>query len=224
VASAAASRKPHKSTSCPGVLVVDNHPVYRDGLARALKARVDLHLLAEAEDGRKALELIDELRPEVAAVDMRMPELDGLGVLAAVGREFPETRVLILSAYLDGDIAYRALAEGAAGFISKDSSRQAICDAIATVAGGGIALCPEVEVDLASEIRKRTRAERSSLSGRELEVLRGVAAGGSAAEIGDELNLSPTTVKSHLRNLYAKLEVGDRAAAVAEAMRRGLLE
>ena len=211
-------------TSCPGVLVVDNHPVYRDGLARALKARTDLSLLAEAEDGREALELIGELRPEVAAVDMRMPKLDGLGVLAAVGREFPETRVLVLSAYLDGDIAYRALAEGAAGFISKDSSREAICDAIATVAAGGIALCPDVEVDLASEIRKRTRAERSSLSERELEVLRGVANGESAAEIGNELHLSPSTVKSHLRNLYAKLEVGDRAAAVAEAMRRGLLE
>ena len=214
----------NKSSECPRVLVVDNHPVYRDGLARALKARTDLRLIAEAEDGRQALERIGELRPEVAAVDMRMPGLDGLGVLAAVGREFPETRVLILSAYLDGDIAYRALAEGAAGFLSKDSSRDAICDAIATVARGGIALCPEVEIDLASEIRKRARAERGSLSDRELEVLRLVAEGASAAEIGGQLHLSPTTIKSHLRNLYPKLEVSDRAAAVAEAMRRGLLD
>jgi two-component system nitrate/nitrite response regulator NarL len=209
---------------CPAVLIVDNHPVYRDGLARALESRSDLRLAGEAEGGREALERIRELRPDVAAVDMRMPELDGLGVLAAVGRDFPETRVLIISAYLDGDIAYQALAEGAAGFISKDSSRQMICDAIATVAAGGIALCPEVEVDLASEIRRRTRIERGSLTERELEVLRGVAEGWSAAEIGERLHLSPTTVKSHLRNLYAKLDVGDRAAAVAEAMRRGLLE
>ena len=219
-----AAQERGKPPGCPGVLVVDNHPVYRDGLARALKARTDLHLVAEAEDGNEALARVSEFRPEVAVVDMRMPGLDGLQVLAAVGRDFPETRVLVLSAYLDGDIAYRALAEGAAGFISKDSSREAICDAIATVAAGGIALCADVEVDLAAEIRKRTRAERSPLSERELEVLRGVAEGESAAEIGGHLHLSPTTVKSHLRNLYAKLEVSDRAAAVAEAMRRGLLE
>ncbi len=213
-----------KSSPCPGVLIVDNHPVYRDGLARALKARTDLRLLTEARDGREALAFIADLRPDVAAVDMRMPGLDGRGVLAAASRDFPETRVLVLSAYLDGDIVYQALAEGAAGFVSKDSSREAICDAIATVANGGIALCPEVEIDLAFEIRKRTRAEHSLLSDRELEVLRRVAEGRSAAEIGGELHLSPTTVKSHLRNLYPKLEVNDRAAAVAEAMRRGLLD
>jgi two-component system nitrate/nitrite response regulator NarL len=224
MASPVASGSEWAPARCPSVLIVDNHPVYRDGLARALESRSDLRLAGEAEGGREALELIRELRPEVAAVDMRMPEVDGFGVLAAVARDHPETRVLIISAYLDGDIAYQALAEGAAGFISKDSSRQTICDAIATVAGGGIALCPEVEVDLASEIRRRTRIERGSLTERELEVLRGVAEGWSAAEVGKRLHLSPTTVKSHLRNLYAKLEVGDRAAAVAEAMRRGLLE
>lgn len=220
----AASADGRQAARCPTVLIVDNHPVYRDGLARALESRADLELVGEAEGGREAVERIRELRPDVAAVDMRMPDLDGLGVLAAVGRDCPGTRVLVISAYLDGDIAYRALAEGAAGFVSKDSSRQMICDAIATVAGGGIALCPEVEVDLAAQIRKRTRIERGSLSERELEVLRGVAEGRSAAEIGKRLHLSPTTVKSHLRNLYAKLDVGDRAAAVAEAMRRGLLE
>lgn len=208
----------------PTVLVVDNHPVYRDGLAQALASRTDLELVGEAEGGREALERIRELGPEVAVVDVRMPGLDGLGVLTAAGRESPGTRILFISAYLDGDIAYQALAEGAAGYISKDSPRQLICDAIVTVANGGIALCPEVEVDLASEIRKRTRIERGALSEREIEVLRGVAEGWSAAEIGRRLHLSPTTVKSHLRNLYAKLDVGDRAAAVAEAMRRGLLE
>jgi two-component system nitrate/nitrite response regulator NarL len=219
-----ASTSELKPTRCPAVLIVDNHPVYRDGLARALEARSDLRLVGEAEGGREALESIARVRPDVVVVDMRMPGIDGLGVLAAVGRDFPGTRVLILSAYLDGDAAYRALGEGAAGFISKDSSRQSICDAIATVASGGVVLCPEVEVDLASEIRKRTRIEHGSLTERELEVLRAVAEGRSAAETGERLHLSPTTVKSHLRNIYAKLEVGDRAAAVAEAMRRGLLE
>lgn len=212
------------SSKCTGVLIADNHPVYRDGLVRAVEAQPGLRLLGEAEDGREALERVSELRPDVAVVDMRMPELDGLQVLSAVGRDFAETRVLILSAYLDGGVAYLALADGAAGCISKDSSREAICDAIATVARGGIALCSEVEIDLASEIRKRGRAERALLTERELQVLRLVAEGESAAEIGGHLYLSPTTVKSHLRNLYAKLEVSDRAAAVAAAMRTGLID
>lgn len=212
------------SSRCPGVLIVDDHPVYRDGLARALGDRADLRLVGEAGSGREALEEIKRLGPDVVVVDMRMPDVDGLGVTAAVARDFPETRVLVLSAYVDGDIAYQALAEGAAGFISKDSSRHSICDAIATVAAGGIALSSDAEVDLASEIRKRTRIERGSLTERELEVLRAVAEGRSASETGDRLHLSATTIKSHLRSIYAKLEVGDRAAAVAEAMRRGLLE
>ena len=212
------------SSRCPGVLIVDDHPVYRDGLARAVGDRTDLRLVGEAGSGREALEQVSLLQPDVVVVDMRMPDVDGLGVIAAVGRDFPATQVLVLSAYVDGDVAYQALAEGAAGFISKDSSRDSICDAIATVAEGGVALSADAEVDLASEIRKRSRIERGSLTERELEVLRAVAEGRSASETGDRLHLSATTVKSHLRSIYAKLEVGDRAAAVAAAMRRGLLE
>lgn len=212
-----------KQTKC-GVLIADDHPIYRDGLAQAVEARSDLRFVGEASDGRQALERARELQPEVVVVDIRMPGLDGLEVLAAIGRDYPETRVLILSAHVDGETIYRALADGAAGFISKDAPREAICDAIAAVARGEIALSREVEADLASEIRNRRRTELAALTEREVQVLRRVAEGESAAEIGRQLYLSPTTVKSHLRNLYAKLEVGDRAAAVAEAMRRGLID
>ncbi len=205
------------------VLIADDHPVYRDGLAQAVAKRSDLHFVCEAADGCEALARTQELRPEVVVADIRMPGLDGFELLAAIGRDSPETRVLILSAHVDGETVYRALAEGAAGFQSKDSPRETICEAIATVAAGKVALCPEVEAGLAAEIRKRRQAELAALTERELQVLRGVAAGESAAEIGRDLYLSPTTVKSHLRNLYAKLEVGDRAAAVAEGMRRGLI-
>jgi two-component system, NarL family, nitrate/nitrite response regulator NarL len=212
-----------KQAQC-GVLIADDHPIYRDGLAQAVEARSDLRFVGEASDGRQALERARELQPEVVVVDIRMPGLDGLEVLAAIGRDYPETRVLILSAHVDGETIYRALADGAAGFISKDAPREAICDAIAAVARGEIALSREVEADLASEIRKRRQTELAALTEREVQVLRRVAEGESAAEIGRRLYLSPTTVKSHLRNLYAKLEVGDRAAAVAEAMRRGLID
>jgi two-component system nitrate/nitrite response regulator NarL len=208
-----------------GVLIADDHPVYRDGLIRAVKARAGLHLVGEAEDGRQALDRVRELRPDVAVVDLRMPEADGFELLATVSRDFPGTRVLMLSAFPEGEIAYEALAAGAAGFISKDYAREEICDAIETVACGGIALCPEAEIGLASEIRQQGQLHRGpALTEREVQILRKVAAGGSAAQIGKDLYLSPTTVKSHLRNLYAKLEVGDRAAAVAEAMRRGLID
>lgn len=207
-----------------GVLIADDHPIYRDGLAQAVAKRADLRFVVEAGDGRQALDRVRELQPEVVVADIRMPGLDGLELLAAIGRDFPETRVLILSAHVDGEVVYRALADGAAGFLSKDSPREAICDAIAAVAGGEIALGPKVEGGLASEIRARHQAELAALTEREVQVLRRVAEGESAAEIGRQLYLSPTTVKTHLRTLYAKLEVGDRAAAVAEAMRRGLID
>jgi len=192
-------------------------------LAQAIEARSDLRYVCGVGDGRQALDRVRELEPDVVVADIRMPGLDGLELLAGIGRDSPESRVLILSAHVDGDTAYQALAEGAAGFLSKDSPREAICDAIVTVASGQVALCPEVDAVLASELHQRRQAELASLTERELEVLRHVAEGASAAEIGSRLYLSPTTVKSHLRNVYAKLEVHDRAAAVAEGMRRGLI-
>jgi two-component system, NarL family, nitrate/nitrite response regulator NarL len=207
------------------VFVADDHPVYRDGMVRAISERPDLELVGEANNGRDALAAIGEANPDVALIDIRMPGLDGLEVLGAIRRDTTETQVLLLSAHLDSDLAYRAVAAGAKGYLSKQAARQEICDGIVAVADGGTAFAPEVQTGLASELYERERGQRGPvLTSREREVLKLVAGGHSAPEIAERIHLSPATVKSHLQAIYEKLGVADRAAAVAEGMRRGFLE
>lgn len=206
------------------VFVADDHPLVREGLLRAIADKPELDLVGSAANGREALEGIRALRPDVALLDVKMPELDGIGVVRALVREAVDTRVVFLSAYVDSAVAYRALAEGAAGFLSKEASAQAVCEAIVAASRGETVMSPEVQGGIAEEIRLRATPERPTLSARENEVLVLIADGLSAPEIGKRLHLSPATVKGHLQSLYEKLGVSERAAAVAEAMRRGLLE
>ena len=196
----------------------------REGLLRAVADQPHLDLVGSAGDGRAALDGIRELRPDVALLDVKMPELDGLAVVRAVTREELPTRVVFLSAYVDSAVAYRAVAEGAAGFLSKEASSQSVCEAIVAASRGETVMSPEVQSGIAEEIRLRSAPERLSLSARENEVLALIAEGLSAPDIGKRLHLSPATIKGHLQSLYEKLGVSERAAAVAEAMRRGLLE
>jgi len=207
------------------VLVADDHPIYREGIVRAIKDRPDLELLAEAGDGRSALDQIRELKPSVAVLDIRMPGLDGTQVLAAARREGLETEILFLSAFMEPELAYKTVAAGAKGYLSKESSRQEVCEAIVSIARGGTAFAAEAQAGLAAQIQERERSGGPpKLTEREQEVLGLVAQGLSAPDIGKHIHLSTTTVKSHLHSLYEKLGVSDRAAAVAEAMRRGLLD
>jgi len=194
-------------------------------MVRAISERPDFELVGEASNGRDALDAIGETKPDVALIDIRMPGLDGLEVLGAVRRDAESTQVLLLSAHLDSDLAYRAVAAGARGYLSKQAARHEICDGIATVADGGTAFATEVQTGLASELHERERGQQGPvLTSREREVLKLVAAGHSAPEIAEQIHLSPATVKSHLQAIYDKLGVAERAAAVAEGMRRGFLE
>ncbi|MFA9272692.1 MAG: response regulator [Baekduiaceae bacterium] len=206
------------------VVIADDHPLFREAVARAVRERPDFELVAETEDGTAALQAIRDLVPDVAVLDVKMPGLDGLRVLNAVRRDALPTRVILLTAFLEGSIAFDAMAAGAAAFLSKEADRRRIADAIAAVSRGETVLGPEVQDGLAAEIRLRGAQERPALSPRESEILQHVAAGRSAPQIADILVLSTATVRSHLQSLYEKLGVSDRAAAVAEAMRRGLLE
>jgi two-component system nitrate/nitrite response regulator NarL len=207
------------------VLVADDHPIYREGIVRAVKERPDLELVAEAENGRDALEEIKRGEPDVALLDIRMPGLEGPQVLNALHRDGLRTKVIFLSAFMESELAYETVAAGARGYLSKESAREEICDAIVAVARGGTALAPEAQAGLAAQVQERERSsEGPQLTPREHEVLHLIAEGLSAPDIGRRIHLSPTTVKSHLHKLYEKLGVSDRAAAVAEAMRRGLLE
>jgi two-component system, NarL family, nitrate/nitrite response regulator NarL len=206
------------------VLVADDHPVFRNGLVDAIEQAGELELVGEAETGRQALEKIRELKPDVAVIDLKMPEVDGLQVTNAVVVERLSTRILFLSGYLQSTAVYKAIEAGAQGYLSKDSSSGAICDAIVAVANGQTVLGPEVQHGIGEEIRLRAPNSPASLSEREQEILAFTADGHSAADIGERLFLSPATVKTHLQRIYQKLGVSDRAAAVAEAMRAGLLE
>ena len=193
-------------------------------MVRAIKERPEFELVAQAADGTTALAAIRELLPDVAVLDVKMPELDGLRVLNAVQREALPTRVILLSAFLDGAMAFEAFSLGATAFLSKDADQRQIADAVSAASRGETVLSPEIQSGLTQEIRLRGSTKRPGLSAREREILGHIAAGRSAPEIAKLLFLSPATVKSHLGALYDKLDVSDRAAAVAEAMRRGLLE
>ena len=206
------------------VLIADDHPLFRDGLARRIKERPELELIGETGDGPATLAAIRDLRPDVAVLDIKMPGLDGLKVAAAVAREDLPTQIVILSAYVESPIVFKALAAGARAFLSKDADRRDVCETIVRVARGEVVLPPMMHSGLVEQIRAHAGKDAPGLTPREREVLALIAAGASAPEIGRHLHLSTGTVKAHQQGLYEKLGVSDRAAAVAEAMRRGILE
>jgi two-component system nitrate/nitrite response regulator NarL len=206
------------------VLIVDDHAFFRDGLSRGLTRSGQITVVAEAGNGREALEAIRRERPTVAVVDYQMPDVDGIAVLHAVIREQLATRVLLLSAFTDSAVVFRALEEGAAGYLSKDADRQDIVDAVLSVARGDTVVPAPLAAGLAGEIRLRAQSQAPVLSARERQVLQAFSRGLSIPQTATELYIEPSTVKTHTQRLYDKLGVSDRAAAVAEGMRRGLLE
>jgi two-component system nitrate/nitrite response regulator NarL len=206
------------------VLVADDHPLYRKAIVEAIRARAQLEFAGDAADGREALQAIRAQRPDVAVVDAEMPGLDGFAVLNAVIRDRLPTRVLLLTADPDAGRALAAIGAGAAGCLFKDTDEDALCDAIVAVGRGETVLAPGVQTVHGHEPASRNGADRPPLSPREREVLALIADGLSAPEIAARLVLSTATVRTHLQHLYGKLGVSERAAAVAEAMRRGMLE
>jgi two-component system nitrate/nitrite response regulator NarL len=205
------------------VVVADDHPVYRDGLFQAIRAREDLRLVAEAADGHQALDAIRRTKPDVALLDVRMPGLQGTGVLAELSEGRVRPRIVLLSAFDDSALVFDAIGAGAAGFLSKDADREDICDGIVAAAKGETVVSPELQSGFIREASHRRDGHRPLLTDREREVLTLTAEGYSAPRIAEELGIAATTVKSHLQSIYDKLEVADRAAMVAKAMRLGLL-
>jgi two-component system nitrate/nitrite response regulator NarL len=206
------------------VLVADDHPVYREGVARAVSERAGLDLVAVAADGREAMTGIREMTPDVAVLDVTMPGLSGIEIVAEIGRERLPTRVLLLSAQSDEQLIFDGVSAGASGYLLKDSDRSDICAAVEAIAAGRAVLAPEAQTALAQGVRLRGAARGPPISEPEREVLALTADGLSAPQIGARLHLSPATVKSHLQSVYEKLGVSDRAAAVATAIRLGVLE
>jgi two-component system nitrate/nitrite response regulator NarL len=206
------------------VLLADDHPLFLRSVAGAVQERLSLELVGQVNDGRRALQEIRALVPDVAVVDVRMNGMTGTEVAAAVTAEGLATRILILSAYLEDELVYETLAAGAAGYVSKELDRDEILDAVATVAGGEAVVSPAVQTGLVRELQRRGALVRPQLSDRELEILTFVARGMTTPEIAAELHLSSATIKTHLQKIYDRLGVSDRTSAVVAALRRGLLD
>ncbi|MGC4748858.1 response regulator [Micromonospora sp. DT201] len=202
------------------LLIVDDHPVVRDGLRGMFTGDPDFEVVGEAADGSEALALVATLRPDVVLMDLRMPGMDGVTAIGRLARSGSATRVLVLTTYdTDADVL-PAIEAGATGYLLKDAPREDLVRAVRAAARGESVLAPSV----AGRLMGRLRAPiEEPLSQRELEVLTLVARGASNREAASQLFISEATVKTHLLHLYAKLGVNDRAAAVATAYDRGLL-
>ena len=209
--------------STVSVYIADDHPVFREGMTRAVFHHPSFWLMGEAGNGRAALDDIRELRPEVALIDVNMPGLDGIEVLSQVIQESLPTAVVLLSAHLSAHAIFRSMSSGASGFVTKDSDRDTILDVLSAAGRGEVRMPPDVQTELISELRRHVSGARPRLSPRESEVLRLVAEGLTTPQIAQRLVLGTATVKSHLQTLYEKLGVSDRASAVAVAMREGIL-
>jgi DNA-binding NarL/FixJ family response regulator len=202
------------------VLVVDDHPVVRDGLRGMLDGQPDLEVVGEAGNGREALAQVARLRPDVVLVDLRMPELDGVGTIRALARDHPGVRTLVLTTYDEDRDILRALDAGAVGCLLKDTPREELFRAVRAAARGESVLAPSVTARLLGRLRSPVP---DAPSDRELEVLALVARGLTNRAIGRSLAISEATVKTHLVHVFGKLGVDDRTAAVTAALERGLL-
>lgn len=202
------------------VVLVDDHPVVREGLRGMLEAEPDLTVVGEAGSGDEAVAVNLARDPDVILMDLRMPGLDGVGATRKILADTPKRRVVVLTTYeTDADIL-RAVEAGAAGYLLKDATRAELAGAIRAAARGETVLAPSVAGKLVNQVRNPAP---QLLSARETEVLRLVANGLTNAEIGRRLHIGEATVKTHLLRMFAKLDVSDRTAAVTTAMSRGLL-
>ncbi|MGO9919265.1 MAG: response regulator [Isosphaeraceae bacterium] len=200
------------------LLLGDDHTVVRDGFAAILGCQPDMEVVVAVGNGREAIESFRALRPDVALLDLRMPVLGGVQAIEEIRREFPSARIIVLTTYDGDEDVYRALQAGAAGYLLKDTTTEALLRAIRSVAAGQRYVPPEI----AARLVERTMAG-PGLTAREVEVLGALATGKTNKEIAAEFFITEGTVKSHVNNILDKLGVRDRTEAVMEALRRGIL-
>ncbi|MBV9926040.1 MAG: response regulator transcription factor [Acidobacteria bacterium] len=199
------------------IVVVDDQAVVRQGFVALINTVPDMEVIAEGTDGRQAVELYRKLRPDVLLTDLRMPSMSGVEAIAAIRREFPGARVIVLTTFDGDEDIYRSLQAGAQGYLLKDMFFEELESAIRTVHAGGRRI-PGVVAERLAE-----RVGGSDLTGRELEVLGQIVGGRSNKEIAAALDISEATVKSHVNNILSKLGVADRTQAATTAIRRGLV-
>jgi len=200
------------------VLVADDHVMVREGLAAMVGRQVDMMVVGEAANGRDAVNLWRKHRPDVVLLDLRMPILDGVGAIDEIRRQDPLARIIVLTTFDTDNEISSAVKAGAKGYLLKDAQREELLECIRQVHAGGTCIPPSVVAKLAAGM------SNEPLTGRELEVLALLARGKSNKEIGKNLYIGETTVKSHLRSIFTKLNVLSRTEAITVASRRGLVQ
>src|SRR4051812_27383403 len=199
------------------VMIVDDHPIVRDGLHAIISMETDLKVVGEAGDGAEALRLIRQLRPKVVVMDLMLPDISGSDVIRQICSEGSDIVFIVLTSVAADEEIYRALEAGARGYLFKDMARRELIQAIRAVAGGNRYIPEQVGARLAESL------PRHGLSTREIEILEHLAAGLRNKEIGYKLELSENTVNSHVKRILEKLQVHDRTLAVTTALRRGII-
>lgn len=208
--------RPISSSTDIRIVIADDHPVVLQGLAALIDCQPGLSIVAQASNGQEAIDRYAEYQPDVALIDLRMPQVDGVNAIAQIRQAFADARIIVLTTYDRDEDIYRGIQAGAMGYLLKDAEPEELLTAIRTVAAGQRWFASTVGVKLAE------RTHQSDLSERENEVIRLMALGKTNLEIAELLHISESTVKFHVGNLMTKLKVKDRVQAVLIALRRGI--
>ena len=200
------------------VLSVDDHPLLREGIAALVTNQTDMQIVAEASNGREALELFRKHRPDITLMDLQMPEMSGIDAMSSIRGEFPDARIIILTTHAGDVQVSRAFEAGARAYLLKGSLRKELLEAIRAVHAGKKRLSSEVAIEITEH------ATDDTLTPREIDVLRLVAGGNANKEIAAQLSLTEETVKSHIRSILGKLGARDRTHAVALGLKRGIID
>jgi DNA-binding NarL/FixJ family response regulator len=200
------------------ILSVDDHPVMHEGIAAVLSNEADIVVVAEASNGSEAIEQFQKHRPDITLMDLQMPIMNGTEAIAAIRKDFPHARIIVLTTYSGDAQVVRAFKAGASGYLLKSMVRQELAETIRIVHSGKKRIPAEIAVEIAEH-----HADEA-LTDREIEVLRQVAAGNANKRVADLLGISEDTVKAHLRNILSKLDANDRTHAVTIALKRGIID
>ncbi len=200
------------------ILVVDDHPLLREGVAAVIETQSDMLLAGEATDGHEAIEAFRSLRPDVVLMDLQLPGMNGIEAIAAIRREFATARIVVLTTYRGDVQALRAFKAGASGYLLKSMLRKELLETIRCVHGGKRRIPSEIAAGIAEH------ATDDALTVRESEVLRHVALGDANKEVANDLGISEETVKAHMKSILSKLGAKDRTHAVTIALRRGIID